>query len=109
MVVRPRSLTKMEKAAGRAATTMTFRLGLQDIQTLRLGLRDTQTLRHGFRDIQTLRFGLEDTHTLPGGIIMLAVQSSTVVLTGTAADTDRLTDRNCTVRLPRNNDFVRLY
>jgi hypothetical protein len=99
MVVHPRSLTKMEKAALRAATMTIFRLGLQDIQTL----------RHGFRDIQTLRFGLEDTHTLPGGIITLAVQSSTVVLTGTAADTDRLTDRNCTVRLPRNNDFVRLY
>jgi hypothetical protein len=109
MVVHRRSLAKMEKAAVRAAMMTTFRLGLQDIQTLRHGSRDIQTPRHGFRDIQTLRFGLEDTHTLPGGIITLAVQSSTVVLTGTAADTDRLTDQNCTVRLPRNNDFVRLY
>jgi hypothetical protein len=88
----------MEKAAVRAVTTTTFRLGLQDIQTL----------HHGLWDIQTLRFGLEDTHTLLGGIITLAIECSisTVVLTETAAGTDRLTDQNCTVRLPRNNDFV---
>ena len=98
MVVHQRSLSKMEKAAVRAGTMTTFRLGLQDIQTL----------RHGLRDIQTLRIGLEDTHSLLGGIITLAAQSSisTVVLTETAAD--RLTDRNCTVQLPRNIDFVQL-
>ena len=92
--------TVMEKVTVTAVTTTTFRLGLQDIQTL----------RHGFRDIQTLRFGLEDTHTVLGGIITLTIECSisTVVPTETAAGTDRLTDRNCTVRLPRNNDFVRL-